>query len=211
MLSEKHIIKYMKTAKLMAEEGNSCKSRHVGAVVVDPITNAMVSVGYNGPPSGSPDCDSIEYLTMLWQLLIGYDDKERLVSEVLSIDPLNLDHPEDIEQYREQTLQQAKGCGKCPRRLLGCESGKRLELCSCAHAEANALVNASKTNSKTYGAYMFAWCGVPCIECSKLIVNAGIQKIFCLKSEEPDYSPQSRWLFNQSNVELIELEINESQ
>ena len=53
---------------------------------------------------------------------------------------------------------------------------------------------------------MFAWCTLPCIECTKLIINSGIKKLFCLKDNEPDYSVGSRFLIKQCNVDLVEME-----
>jgi deoxycytidylate deaminase len=49
---------------------------------------------------------------------------------------------------------------------------------------------------------MFCWCGVPCVDCTGAIINAGITNVFCLKEDCPDYSPQSRWLFTKAGVRL---------
>lgn len=53
---------------------------------------------------------------------------------------------------------------------------------------------------------MFAWCTLPCIECTKLIINSGIKKLFCLSNKDKDYSIGSRFLFDKCNVDIIELE-----
>ncbi len=71
---------------------------------------------------------------------------------------------------------------------------------NCAHAETNAIVNSC---DDLHGAYMFAYCGIPCFECTKLIINSGIKKVFCVKWPN-DYSHGSRWLFAQAGIEIVE-------
>ena len=61
-MKDKFVRKYMKLAKVMADDQNPCFSRRVGAVVVDPLTNGIVGAGYNGPPENTPHCNDIEFL-----------------------------------------------------------------------------------------------------------------------------------------------------
>jgi len=49
MIKEKYLDTYMKTARLFAEH-SSAKRKHVGAVVVK--DDRIISIGYNGMPSG---------------------------------------------------------------------------------------------------------------------------------------------------------------
>jgi dCMP deaminase len=35
---------------------SSCPTKHVGSVIIDPETNAVLSVGYNGSPRGTAHC-----------------------------------------------------------------------------------------------------------------------------------------------------------
>ena len=53
------------------------------------------------------------------------------------------------------------------------------------------------------GSFMFCWCGVPCIQCTGSIINAGIKEIHCLKGTQ-DYQPEARWLYETSKTVLIE-------
>lgn len=185
MFSEKFIKKYMRLAKLLGEESNPCYSRKIGAIIVDPAINKIVGTGYNGPPRNTPHCDSEEHLqNIVWPNL---SDKEKSVA--------NVDKCEDF-------IGKFKDCKVCPRRLVGAVSGKRLELCSCAHAEVNAIVNAS---TNLHGCEIFGWCSVPCIECTKIIINSGIKRVYCFKEPE-DYSIGSRYLFKKASVDLVEFD-----
>jgi len=187
MSNEKFISKYMRLAKLLGEDQNPCYSRKIGVLIVDPKINKIVGTGYNGPPRGTPHCDSTEHLkNIVWPQL---SESER---NLLAFKPISLD--EFIDKYQD--------CKTCPRKLIGAPSGKRLELCSCVHAEANAIINASQN---LYGCDMYAWCPLPCIECTKLVINAGIKKLHCFKEPE-DYSVGSRYLFKQANIEIYEYE-----
>jgi dCMP deaminase len=188
-MKEKFVLKYMRMAKFVAEDQNPCYSRHVGAVIVSPILNKVVGTGYNGPPKGVPHCDTPAHLEKVVWPQINNDEKCFLEIKDINCNSF-------VEKY--------KNCGNCPRRLVGAKSGERLELCSCVHAETNAIVNAAQDVS---GFYIFCWCPLPCVECSKLIINAGIKKVYCYK-EEQDYSVGSRFILEKSGIEIIELDKN---
>jgi dCMP deaminase len=189
MLSDKFVKKYLRMARFVAEDQNPCYSRHVGAVIVDPVINKIVGTGYNGPPKNVPHCDSKEHLKeVVWPQLNQH--------EVSLIEMKPLTNEEFIEKYAD--------CKTCPRKLIKAGPGERLELCSCAHAEANAIVNASQN---LCGCYMFCWCPLPCVECSKLIINSGITRIYCYK-EKKDYSVGSRFILTNAGVEIYELDKN---
>lgn len=49
----KHVT-WMKIAQLIANEESKCISQRVGAVIV--LNDKLVSTGYNGSPSGQPNC-----------------------------------------------------------------------------------------------------------------------------------------------------------
>ncbi len=181
-MKEKFIKHYMRLAKFVGEDCNSCYSRKIGVVIVDPQANKVLGTGYNSPPRGVPHNDDPEYLReVVWPQLTDVE-KETACG--------NCDRY--IEKYQYSKV--------CPRKAVGAPSGKRLELCSCVHAETNAIVNAS---DNLYGAEMFAFCGVPCLECAKLIINAGIKKVYIIDWGQ-DYSFGSRYLFTKAGVEIIE-------
>ena len=51
------------------------------------------------------------------------------------------------------------------------------------HAERNAIYNAARIGVSTKGCTMYLSCGVPCTDCARGIINAGITRIFCERGE----------------------------
>ena len=183
MLSDKFIKKYMRIAKVVGEDQNPCYSRQIGTVIVDPIRNAIIGTGYNGPPKGTPHCDNPVYL-------------QDIVWPQLTMTERAMTNCNDAQEFKKMWGY----THTCPRRIIGANSGERLELSSCEHSERNSIYNAT---GDTNNCYMFAFCLLPCWDCTKAIINAGISKVYCLK-EEKDYSFGARWLFEQSKVEIVE-------
>mgnify|MGYP003146095846 CR=1 FL=1 len=182
-MKDKFVGKYMRLARQIASDNNPCLSRKVGVIVVDPQTKGIVGAGYNGPPEGTPHCNEIEFLeNFVWPQLT--EEEKALMGST--------------EKRRGCEYMAAQN--KCPRNLLGYFCGKRSELCSCQHAERNAL---NKLPIPANGLIMFCWCGVPCIQCTGSIINAGIKEIHCLKGTQ-DYQPEARWLYETSKTVLIE-------
>lgn len=64
----------------------------------------------------------------------------------------------------------------CLREQLKIPSGERHELCRGLHAEQNAIIQAAKHGSNIDGATLYCTT-MPCIICSKMIINAGIRRI----------------------------------
>jgi deoxycytidylate deaminase len=193
-VKDKFISKYMNLAKAMANDQNPCLSRKVGVVVVDPSTNGIVGAGYNGPPENTPHCNDVEFLKNFFWPQLTQKEKDKVFEYLLSID--NSDYHLVVS---DKVCERLSKCNKCPRPILGYSCGKRAELCSCQHAERNAL---NKLPIPAKGLVMFCWCGVPCIQCTGSIINAGIQEVHCIK--EKDYHKSSRWLFEYGNTKLIE-------
>ena len=82
--------------------------------------------------------------------------------------------------------------GYCPREAAQIPPGERYELCRSVHAEANAIIHADRTSmlgSTLYLACLDAKTGQftpntrPCRMCTRLIINAGIEKV--VVREEP--------------------------
>ena len=65
----------------------------------------------------------------------------------------------------------------CLREKLGVESGKMHELCRGIHAEQNAIIQAAYHGVSVKGATIFCT-NQPCSICARMIINAGIQKIY---------------------------------
>jgi dCMP deaminase len=83
----------------------------------------------------------------------------------------------------------------CTREALNIPSGQRYELCRSAHAEANAIISASR--QEMLGATIYMACIKPgtgelipdsssCMMCRKLIINAGIKDIV-IRDTATDY------------------------
>ena len=47
------------------------------------------------------------------------------------------------------------------------------------HGERNAIYNAARIGVSTKGTTMYLSCGIPCADCARGIINAGIARIFC--------------------------------
>lgn len=58
-----------------------------------------------------------------------------------------------------------------------CEDENGLTLPGVLHAEQNLLIKVSASHDSSIGSTMFITCA-PCIECSKLIIMAGIKEIY---------------------------------
>ena len=65
----------------------------------------------------------------------------------------------------------------CLREQMGVESGKMHELCRGIHAEQNAIIQAAYHGVSVNGAAIFCT-NQPCSICARMIINAGIQKIY---------------------------------
>ena len=92
--------------------------------------------------------------------------------------------------------------GECLRRKLNVESGTRAELCYAIHAEQNAILQAARLGLALKGATLYCT-HQPCVICSKMIVNAGIKKVW-YKNPYPDEFAVR--ILNEANVELIHYE-----
>lgn len=192
MIKQRFVRKYMHLAKLIGEDDNNCYARQIGTVIVkfNPDgSSRILSTGYNSPPKNLPHCNQYSYLkNVFWTQLTP--EEKLLISLPTLTDEQNCER--FSTEFHDRKI--------CPRKLINAPSGKRLELCSCAHSEANAIVNATQD---LYDSTMFCYCPLPCAECAKLIVNSGVKNLFCL-SEIVDYSPSSRWLLK--NINVVELD-----
>lgn len=176
------IERYMKLTNTVKDLEATCYSRQIGVVIVDPVLQTVISTGHNGVHDKMPKCDNVSYLRDVVWLNLTEDEK-------------SLTETGDRETFSKKYA----GCAICPRKIINAPSGKRLELCTCIHAETEAIVKAGRS---VVNCWIFASCSVPCIECTKLIIESKIAGVFCLDSS-PDYSPHSsRWMFEHSNTDL---------
>ena len=92
--------------------------------------------------------------------------------------------------------------GICMREELGVPSGERHEICKGLHAEQNALLQAAYHGVSIKDSIIYCTTQ-PCIMCSKMIINAGIRKIYYLE-DYPD--PLSIQMLDEAGVEYIRLD-----
>ena len=61
-----------------------------------------------------------------------------------------------------------------------------------SHAETNGIINAALNGVSTKGSKMYMSCGVPCADCARNIVNAGIIEIIC-RSDQSIMGTPKKW------------------
>ena len=98
----------------------------------------------------------------------------------------------------------------CTREALNIPSGQRYELCRSAHAEANCIISAAR--SEMLGATLYMACRDPktgnlipgsssCSMCRRLIINAGIAKVVTRETPEKYQVTNVRdWVFNDDTI-----------
>jgi dCMP deaminase len=89
----------------------------------------------------------------------------------------------------------------CLREQLGVASGERHELCRGIHAEQNAIIQAALHGFSIKGGTLFCT-NLPCAICAKMIINAGIRKIYY---KEGYADPMSQELLDEAKVEVVKL------
>lgn len=95
----------------------------------------------------------------------------------------------------------------CLREQMGIPSGERHELCRGIHAEQNAIIQAAYHGVSIKGAELFCT-NLPCVICAKMIINAGIVRIFY----ESGYADAlSAEMLAEAKVELVKLESSQTE
>jgi dCMP deaminase len=77
----------------------------------------------------------------------------------------------------------------------------RHELCRGLHAEQNVIIQAAYHGIPISGATLYCT-NKPCVICSKMIINAGIIKIYY---EEGYEDPMSEQMFAEAGLEVLRL------
>ncbi len=95
----------------------------------------------------------------------------------------------------------------CLREKLVIPSGERHELCRGLHAEQNAIVQAAKHGTGINGSTLYCTT-LPCIICSKMIINAGIKRVV-FELGYPDQLAEE--MIRESGVIVDKFEKNESR
>lgn len=95
------------------------------------------------------------------------------------------------------------GCSRCTNRTKGkIKSGEDLNRCLCTHAEANAIMQCALFGNagSTKGATLYSTF-TPCIECSKMAISVGINRIVTLAN----YPEDATNLLKEAKIMLVRL------
>ena len=106
--------------------------------------------------------------------------------------------------------QNCSDLGRCTRQTLKIPSGERYELCRSVHAEANAIISASRRDMIGSTIYLVGRDAetnelLPdansCSMCKRLIINAGIEKIVIRRTpEEFAIVSVQQWIDNDDSI-----------
>ena len=83
-------------------------------------------------------------------------------------------------------------------------SGQRHELCRALHAEQNAIIQAATLGQSIEGASIYIT-HQPCSICSKMIINAGIDRIV-VDEGYPDELATN--LLEEAGIKVVKLDLN---
>jgi len=89
----------------------------------------------------------------------------------------------------------------CLREQLNVPSGERHELCRGLHAEQNAIIQAALHGVSIRGSTIYCT-NHPCIICSKMIINSGIEKI---KYRDGYSDKLAKEMLKEANIEVMKL------
>ena len=87
----------------------------------------------------------------------------------------------------------------CLRERLKVPSGERHELCRGLHAEQNAIIQAARHGVNIDGSTLYCTT-MPCIICTKMLINAGIQRIVY---DEGYADELAREMVEESGIEVV--------
>ena len=86
----------------------------------------------------------------------------------------------------------------CLREEMGVPSGERHEICRGVHAEQNLVAQAALHGVKTEKSTVYCT-HQPCIICTKILINAGIKKIYFKNAYSDQFAEK---LLEESRIEL---------
>jgi len=89
----------------------------------------------------------------------------------------------------------------CLRETMNIKSGQRHELCRGIHAEQNAIIQAAYHGVQIKDASLYCT-NLPCSICTKMIINAGIKKIFYKEGYADELSKD---MLAEAKIEVIQL------
>lgn len=90
----------------------------------------------------------------------------------------------------------------CLREKLQIPEGERHELCRGTHGEQNAIIQAATFGVSIKGATLYST-HFPCVLCTKLLINAGVERVVYLEGYPDDLSRQ---LITAAGIEICQME-----
>jgi dCMP deaminase len=105
-------------------------------------------------------------------------------------------------------VQISSGYNNFPRKVLDLVEryhNRETKLKFVIHAEENAILNAAREGTITLGSVLYTQ-GIPCINCMKSIVNAGVVKIVVHKQWEDAKNPTSEWAIMNEVANIMRVE-----
>ena len=170
---------YLNICKAVGKN-SKCRSRQIGSILVK--DKIILATGYNGPARGIPSCE------------LRLNNDPEMVKEIKN------------RKIKPSDVLDGISCKKCPRQVLGFQSGKGLEWCCAAHSEKNCLLAAARLGAKTKGATLYIDANVsPCTQCYSACVQAGIKEIVVV--ENNIYDPTLEWCIEYAGLLIREFEI----
>jgi deoxycytidylate deaminase len=181
---------FLEIAHVVAKRG-SCARRKVGCVLVSEDWK-ILSTGYNGPPSGLPNCIDQELSNpdLMVQGKIATPNVQKAVKEARKQcqEMFSKDSAPTLPSQLENV---SKGLDSSPSVICSgasYESGEGLDSCIAVHAETNALIQCSD-----YRLIRYAFCTVsPCIHCIKALLNTPCE-IIVFGEEYPHSRAKELW------------------
>lgn len=94
-------------------------------------------------------------------------------------------------------------CGgeHCERDARQIISGTMTEV-GCHHAELNAIINAARRGSSTFGAWL-AVSRTPCLNCAKAIHHSGLSRVYVIDETSAELTCQGAAYLREHGVEVI--------
>lgn len=93
--------------------------------------------------------------------------------------------------------------GGCARCAGNAPSGTALESCVCSHAEENSIVQAAYHGVSLKGATLYSTLS-PCLICTKMIINSGIEEVVYHKSYTIEELPLK--LLNEAKIKVRQID-----
>ena len=87
------------------------------------------------------------------------------------------------------------------RTQLNIPSGERHEICRGLHAEQNVIIQCAVHGISLKGADIYCTTQ-PCFICTKMLINCGIKKIYCVEAYPDELALQ---MLAEAGVELIKI------